>query len=388
MELQALADLLSQFVHDLRAPIRAVTGFSQALREEMSASVRTECQYYLNRLTENGRRLEGYSDCLARLARALDPPRSCESFQLRPVLTEILNSISATGAAIHIEKNQTDVCLANWDPRHFRLLVETLCRYAEYLNRGAEPGTAHMAGFAVRDRVELHFLLEHGASGASCKGAELTGPPGIELGIIRAILQHYPFTWLEVRAPWELRLCLGLPQPDLGNSAAPDHAVRGNSRQSQTSVPFRSAGAPSCLPHPPPIMLVDDDPAEWDLLQLVVEDTELKGALEWHRDSRQALAKLHDLANNGAASLPVVIFVDLRMPGLDGIAFVRKLREHSTLRYVPAVVLSSSNDPAEIRDAYAAGANAFVTKPTDFHCYAEYLHFAMAFWGRCNQVHR
>jgi CheY-like chemotaxis protein len=111
--------------------------------------------------------------------------------------------------------------------------------------------------------------------------------------------------------------------------------------------------------------------------------------VEWYRDSKLALERLEQLAGDPAYSpewLPVVVFADLRMPTLDGISLVRMIRSRPDLSAVPVVLLSSSNNPEEIRAAYAAGANAFVTKPTDFHFYAECLHLALAFWGRCNRV--
>lgn len=391
MESQALAEILCEFLHEFRAPIRAVSGFAQALQEDMYTNLPTNARRYLDRIRENARRLELQSDSLTRLARALQPPVVSESFRILPTIIEVCTTRLEAETPIRIEDRELDIDLHGWDARHFRLLVETLCQYTESLHSQAKLRSVHIRGNAFPGEVGLDWILDGEEPNGNQEGPVLKGQAAIELGIARTILDHYPFAELEARKSRWLHLRLGLPTLGSDGSTLSRPPAPATASHNQPVPQISRAATLGNWPHQAPIMLVDDDPAEWELLKVLVEDTGLESALEWHRDSRAALARLQQLAADPFAShsgLPVVVFVDLRMPQLDGITFLRLLRREIALRHIPAVVLSSSDDPAEIREAYKAGANAFITKPTDFQRYAECLQLAMAFWGRCNQVIR
>ncbi len=392
MESQSLADVLHGLVHELRAPVRALSGFSQALREETYSSLPASCRHYLDRIAENACRLESHSESLTRLARALQPPRVRESFRLAPLLREIRISTLGNSCSIYADDQQLDVDLAGWDPSHVRLLLEALCRYAESLPLNTDLRHVRFQRRSAPGELILEWFLDIENVDPVDASAHQFGQAAIELGIVRAVLSHYPSARLEVHKPWALRLRLGLAAAGHDHSESSDQPMPAAAKTGSHAAP---------LPPPPatllrteqqePIMFVDDDPAEWELVKLVLEDTGLERALEWYRDSRAALVRLQNIvAGNSEVDLrlPAAIFVDLRMPGLDGVAFVRKLREEAELRHLPAIVLSSSNDPADVRAAYEAGANAFIIKPTDFQCYAECLHSAIVFWTRCNQAAR
>lgn len=75
-----------------------------------------------------------------------------------------------------------------------------------------------------------------------------------------------------------------------------------------------------------------------------------------------------------------VILVDLHMPGSDGVVVLQQLRADPGLRQTPVIIRSGSDAPGDIARAYAAGASAYVLKPSDFDGLVAQLHALLAFW--------
>lgn len=135
------------------------------------------------------------------------------------------------------------------------------------------------------------------------------------------------------------------------------------------------------------IVLVDDDPTDAELLEIVLQDAGFGGRLAWYRDPHQALQVLGRASGvPGLRAFPAVVFADLKMPRMSGVEFIQALRAIPSLQFLPVVVLSSSTHPEEIRAAYAAGAQAFVLKSTDFQLFADSIRAAATFWWRCNRL--
>ncbi len=82
----------------------------------------------------------------------------------------------------------------------------------------------------------------------------------------------------------------------------------------------------------------------------------------------------------GDGGAPDLILLDLAIPDMAGLDFLRKLRSIDSLRHVPVIVLTASEDPDEVIEAYRAGANSFVTKPPDLGLFIEAMHKTMVFW--------
>ena len=78
------------------------------------------------------------------------------------------------------------------------------------------------------------------------------------------------------------------------------------------------------------------------------------------------------------------MFLDLKMPMLDGFAVLREIRSTPGLSTTPVVVLTSSNEPGDRRRAYEAGANAYMCKPVDFVEFMEAMRCACQFWIQVN----
>ena len=134
----------------------------------------------------------------------------------------------------------------------------------------------------------------------------------------------------------------------------------------------------------PWILVVDDSR---DALDLAL-DALRRVPVEVHtaRDGREALAVLH-LAGQppaGERLQPRVIFLDLRMPRVDGFEVLRALRSHAHTRAIPVVVLSTSSSPEDVRRAYELGANSYLVKRPETQDPGARLAEAARYWLEIN----
>lgn len=117
----------------------------------------------------------------------------------------------------------------------------------------------------------------------------------------------------------------------------------------------------------PVLMLVDDSGDDLALalrsLRRLARPVDVRTA----RDGREALAALHVRGPSGSPRplSPCVIFLDLRMPHVDGFEVLRAVRNAPHTRATPVVVMSSSSSPDDVRRAYELGANSYLVKPAD-----------------------
>jgi two-component system response regulator len=81
---------------------------------------------------------------------------------------------------------------------------------------------------------------------------------------------------------------------------------------------------------------------------------------------------------------PVVVLLDLKMPGVDGFEVLRQIKSDDALKRIPVVVFSSSNDDDDRWRSYELGANAYVTKPVDFSEFLEVVQVMGKFWTDVN----
>lgn len=143
----------------------------------------------------------------------------------------------------------------------------------------------------------------------------------------------------------------------------------------------------------PRILLVEDS-AEDAMLLLAALDDALASEVLVVRDGEEAIELLfgrHPKAPNG--ELPAVVVLDLKMPKLNGLDVLRRVKGDARLRAVPVVILTSSREERDVVDSYAAGCNAYVVKQLDFGEFTAAVRAIGTFWGTLNQpppgaVHR
>ncbi|HVV52387.1 MAG TPA: response regulator, partial [Polyangia bacterium] len=84
--------------------------------------------------------------------------------------------------------------------------------------------------------------------------------------------------------------------------------------------------------------------------------------------------------------LPDVVLLDLKLPRLDGLEVLRRLRADARTRWLPIVIMTSSLQAADVEQSYALGANGYVRKPIQFNAFLETTNTLGAFWLNVNQT--
>ena len=128
------------------------------------------------------------------------------------------------------------------------------------------------------------------------------------------------------------------------------------------------------------ILLVEDNPDDMELTRIAMMDAGLDVDLEWVTDGSEALEYLQQQGTFSAARRPDLVLLDLNLPRLDGRELLRIVKADAGLCSIPVVVLTTSVDDHDVRDAYLAHANAFISKPADFDLYVRTLRALQDFW--------
>jgi CheY-like chemotaxis protein len=109
------------------------------------------------------------------------------------------------------------------------------------------------------------------------------------------------------------------------------------------------------------ILLVEDNPNDAELTLRALRKTDIGARLAIARDGAEAL----DYLSSGRPK-PKVIFLDLKLPKIDGIEVLRRVRADERTRAIPVVVLTSSHEERDITECYKLGVNSYVVKPVEF----------------------
>ena len=125
-----------------------------------------------------------------------------------------------------------------------------------------------------------------------------------------------------------------------------------------------------------PILLVEDNPDDVELTMMALQEENIANRVEVARDGAEALAYLEDEDNE----LPLLVLLDLRLPRLSGDEVLQRMRANPRTRIVPVVVLTSSQEEADLHASYDHGANAYVRKPVDFDRFTEVVRQLGLFW--------
>lgn len=129
------------------------------------------------------------------------------------------------------------------------------------------------------------------------------------------------------------------------------------------------------------ILLVEDNPNDAELAIRALRRNHLSNTLLHVEDGKEALDFLFDEKN----SMPKLILLDLKMPRVDGIEVLRKLKSDEKKKIIPVVVLTSSKEERDIIESYKLGVNAYIVKPVDFEQFVKAVTQLGFFWLILNQ---
>ncbi len=126
------------------------------------------------------------------------------------------------------------------------------------------------------------------------------------------------------------------------------------------------------------ILLIEDNPADARWLAEVFKDMDLKSELHIVKDGIEAMKYLHRKEDFKNSPQPDIILLDLSLPRMDGFEVLKKIKRDENLKSMPVVVVTSSNYPKDVNEAYKNNVIYYVNKPIDFKRVNKILHYIEA----------
>ena len=136
------------------------------------------------------------------------------------------------------------------------------------------------------------------------------------------------------------------------------------------------------------ILLVEDDPDDVELTIRAFKKSNIMKDVIVKRDGAEALDFFFGkdgVADKGDNSLPAVILLDLKLPKIDGLEVLKKLRADERTKLIPTVILTSSKEQSDVVSSYTFGCNSYVRKPVDFNHFAEAVKQMGLYWLILNE---
>lgn len=121
------------------------------------------------------------------------------------------------------------------------------------------------------------------------------------------------------------------------------------------------------------VLIADDDDGHAMLIQEQLEDVGIHNNILRFRDGAEIWEFLAG-SSGGRRRDPESIYLlllDIRMPKLDGVEVLRRIKGHPELQAMPVIMLTTTDDPREVAECYALGCNSYVTKPVNFDAFSE-----------------
>jgi CheY-like chemotaxis protein len=136
------------------------------------------------------------------------------------------------------------------------------------------------------------------------------------------------------------------------------------------------------------ILLVEDNPADAELCIRALRKHNLANELIWVKDGAEALDFLFEAgayANSNGRDALKVILLDLRLPKIDGLEVLRRIRADERTRKIPVVVLTSSQEDLDVTESYSLGVNSFISKPVNFSEFSATVEKLGLYWLLINR---
>ena len=134
------------------------------------------------------------------------------------------------------------------------------------------------------------------------------------------------------------------------------------------------------------IVIVEDNPADAELLMRVFKKHNVANKITVLKDGAEAIDFFFSPESAKARTVrPMVVILDLKLPKVNGIEVLRRLKSDEQTRRLPVVVLTSSREERDLEDSYSSGVNSYVTKPIKFEEFAKVVSELEMYWLLINK---
>jgi two-component system response regulator len=136
------------------------------------------------------------------------------------------------------------------------------------------------------------------------------------------------------------------------------------------------------------ILLIEDNVSDIELTKRAFEKGRITNKIVIAKDGQEALDYLFGKGSqdrDDLPPLPTLILLDLKLPKVDGLAILRRIREHERTKRLTVVILTSSNEEQDIIQCYDRKANSYIRKPVDFNQFTEAIRQLGLYWLVLNE---
>jgi len=130
------------------------------------------------------------------------------------------------------------------------------------------------------------------------------------------------------------------------------------------------------------ILLAEDNPEDAEMTMRALRRSHVANPMHWVRDGAEAL----DFLLSGRNRPPRLVLLDIKMPKVDGLEVLRRLKAEPTTRAIPVVVMTSSNEERDVVETYRLGVNSYIVKPVQFEAFLDTVSKLGLYWMLLNRV--
>ncbi|MES2286256.1 MAG: response regulator [Bacteroidota bacterium] len=141
-------------------------------------------------------------------------------------------------------------------------------------------------------------------------------------------------------------------------------------------------------PNTQEILLVEDSPSDAKLTIMALKEGKITNKIVHLKDGEEALNYIFSQGPYAARTMinPILILLDLKMPKVDGIEVLRRIKADPRTKIIPVVVFSSSQESPDIKECYALGVNSYIVKPLEFDEFSKVVTDLGLYWSLRNHV--
>lgn len=137
------------------------------------------------------------------------------------------------------------------------------------------------------------------------------------------------------------------------------------------------------------ILLIEDNTSDVALTQRALERSHIANRVLVAEDGQQALDLLFGTKDRPGLApdrLPTLVLLDLKLPRLDGLEVLRRIRQDPRTHRLPVVILTTSKEEQDVAASYDLGVNSYIRKPVDFHQFAHAIQNLGLYWLVLNEA--
>ncbi len=136
------------------------------------------------------------------------------------------------------------------------------------------------------------------------------------------------------------------------------------------------------------ILLVEDNPDDEELTLRALKKSKIANQVVVARDGEEALDYLFGSGTYAGRSIkdtPTIVLLDLKLPKIDGLEVLRRIRANEHTRFTPVIILTSSQEEKDRLQGYKVGVNSYVVKPVDFSQFSDAINYLGLYWLVLNE---